>query len=479
MDQRLRSEEFWPRLRAALDAVPVEQRTAPARARVGAVLVLLEEGPDGPVVVLTRRRQDLRAHPGQVSFAGGRLDPGETTVQAALREAREEIGLAPDSVEVFGAGPVFYIPPSRFWVVPVVARWQQPHPLEVNPWEVDEVLRVPVAHLLDWERWRHAPMSMRGSTWAWQLDDDLLWGATAMVLGQVLDTVVPDWSDGLRPEDLDDELAVRPWEQGPSWPRRVLLEGELPTVVQDDVPHVTRQQVRDVRAWLDARGVDGRVRAEQAGRAVAQAVRRLVGTTVAGVGVTLLCGPSSNGAGGLVGARLLAAAGARVQALTVGAPRYPEQTHVLRESGVEIAPVREDELDGGRAPAEVVVDALLGVGAEPPMQGLAATAGLWLRRHDVPVVSLELPSGLSADHGLRGACIAADVTVALGLPLVGLQPREVHAFLGDVYLADLGVPLAGWRAVGIEQPATPLFGTGPLLRLADAPDADQGGGDGR
>jgi hypothetical protein len=64
MDDRLRPNSFWPRLRAALDDVPEDARTPPADARVGAVLVLLQDTDDGPKVVLTRRRRDLRSHPG-------------------------------------------------------------------------------------------------------------------------------------------------------------------------------------------------------------------------------------------------------------------------------------------------------------------------------------------------------------------------------------------------------------------------------
>jgi 8-oxo-dGTP pyrophosphatase MutT (NUDIX family) len=157
---------FWPQLEAALAAVPEDARTPPPGARVGAVLVLIEDTARGPSVVLTRRRRDLRSHPGQVSFPGGRLDPGETIEQAALREAAEEIALRPDTVSVVGSGPTFYIPPSRFWVVPVVARWHDPHRLTENPWEVDEVLRVPVAHLLDRDSWRHTPRSLDASAWA-------------------------------------------------------------------------------------------------------------------------------------------------------------------------------------------------------------------------------------------------------------------------------------------------------------------------
>jgi hydroxyethylthiazole kinase-like uncharacterized protein yjeF len=481
VDERLAPERFWSRLRVALEQVPDHLRTPPENARVGAVLVLLEETDEGPRVVLTRRRRDLRSHPGQVSFPGGRLDPGESIEEAALREAREEVGLQAHTVQVVGTGPTFYIPPSRFWVVPVLARWDQPHELTENPWEVDEVLHVPLTHLLDRDRWRHAPLSLKGSSWAWQLDDDLLWGATAIVMGLLLDTAVDGWNQGLRPEDLGEQRAVRPWEEAPAWVRRARLEGDLPAVVQAEVTHVTAAQVRAVRAWLDEHGVGAAARAEHAGRAVAHAVRRLRGGDVAGLTVTVLAGPSSNGAGGLAAARLLASGGAEVQVLTVGTPRFPGQTHVLRASGVSVDAVGEDGLEAdGRSPGEVVVDAMLGVGTDPPLRDLPESTATWLRRHDVPVVALDLPSGLTADTGLKGPCVTADVTVALGLPTVGLQPAIVHPYVGDLYLADLGIPAAAWRAAGVVAEPQALFGRGPLVRLTaeghatDAGTPDQG-----
>jgi len=478
VDERLAPVGFWRRLRDALAQVPVDARTPPPEARVGAVLVLLEDTPDGPRVVLTRRRRDLRSHPGQISFPGGRLDPGETVEEAALREAREEIGLQEDTVEVIGVGPVFYIPPSRFWVAPVLGRWRQPHSLTENPWEVDEVLEVPLTYLLDRDRWRHTPLSIGGSAWAWQLDDDVLWGATAVVMAQLLDTAVDGWNDGLAPLDLGDDLAVRPWEHVPAWERPVRLEGGLPALAQSEVAHVDADQVRATRAWLTEHGVGPLERAEHAGRALTHAVRRLRGGDVSGLGVTVLAGPSENGAGGLAAARLLLAAGARVDVLAVGTPRYPQQLALLSAAGVSVETVAPEQLDDARSPGEVVVDAMLGVGTVPPLRDLPEVAARWLRRHDVPVVASDLPSGLSADVGVHGPCVTADVTVALGAPTRGLLPRISHAYVGDLYLADLGIPAAAWRAAGVDEPVT--FPHGPLVRLtagatgSDAATPDQG-----
>ncbi len=484
MDERLLPERFWSRLRAALDAVDEAARTPPAGARVGAVLVLVEDAPDGPRVVLTRRREDLRSHPGQVSFPGGRLDPGETIEQAALREAWEEVALRADSVEVVGTGPTFYIPPSRFWVVPVLGRWRAPHPLTGNPWEVDEVLHVPVAQLLEPDRWRHAPLSLRGSSWAWQLDDDLLWGATAIVMSLLLDVAVQGWSQGQRPEDLGEARAVRPWEQAPPWQRRARLTGELPDVDQASLPHVSPAQVRAVRAWLDDHGIGPVARAEQAGRALEKAVRRLVGGDLAGATVTVLAGPSSNGAAGLAAARLLLAAGAEVEVLHVGPPRHPAQRGLLAELGITCRALGTDgRVDGSdldeQSPGDVVIDAVLGIGAHPPLVDLPERAAAWLRRFAVPVVAADLPSGLSADTGLKGPCVTADVTVAFGLPSRGLEPAIVHPYVGDLYLADLGIPVAAWQAAGVNVATSP-FGRGPLVRLtaearaSDAGTPDQG-----
>jgi hydroxyethylthiazole kinase-like uncharacterized protein yjeF len=465
--------DFWSRLDAALATVPESAHTPPPGARVGAVLVLLEDGPGseehGPRLVLTRRRPDLRSHPGQLSFAGGRVEPGETPVDAALREAVEEIGLDPASVTVLGHGPTFYVPPSRFWVVPVVARWHAPHALTPEPREVAEVLHVELEALTDERRWRHTPMGPRkGTNWAWQLDDDLLWGATALVVHMLLDATVPDWSRGVTPDALGPERAAEPWMTAPRQPRRSRLAAVLPERGQDLLPHVGVEQVRAVRAWLDAHGVGPSERAEHAGRALAEVARVLLAAShrQADAGpITVLAGPSSNGAGGLVAARILAAAGRCVAVITVGPPRRPAQTHLLRDLGVEIIALEEHPLDDAAVPGVLVIDAMLGVGSRPPLHGRPAAVAGWLRRHDVSVLALDIPSGLSPDQGLRGPCVTADVTVALGLPTVACGEPGAQAFLGDLHLADLGIPARAWSEVGVLGVPDDLFAEGPLVRL--------------
>ncbi|GAB2971858.1 NUDIX hydrolase [Nocardioides montaniterrae] len=164
-----------------------------ADSRRGAVLMLLAEGPDGPDVVLTERAHDMRSHPGQVSFPGGSLDPGETPVEAALRESEEEIGVLPAGVEVVGRLPELWLPPSNFAVTPVIGFWREESPIVVaSPQEVHAIHRVSIKELVAPEhriQARH-PAGFIGPGFLIGDDKDvILWGFTGGILTRFLDFI--------------------------------------------------------------------------------------------------------------------------------------------------------------------------------------------------------------------------------------------------------------------------------------------------
>ena len=137
---------------ATVDASAIVGVTAPegATVRESAVLMLFAEGEDGPELLLTERSHTMRSHPGQVSFPGGRLEPGESVEQGALREAYEETGLDPAGVEIVARLPQLWLPPSNNHVTPVIGWWHSPGPLTIaSPAEVHAIYRAPVSELRD------------------------------------------------------------------------------------------------------------------------------------------------------------------------------------------------------------------------------------------------------------------------------------------------------------------------------------------
>ena len=119
--------------------------------RESAVLVLFGHGPDGPDLLFIQRAATVSSHPGQPAFPGGAVDDTDAdVVAAALREAEEETGLDASGVQVFATLPALWLPPSGFVVTPVLGWWREESPVGVvDPGEVESVVRVPLAELLD------------------------------------------------------------------------------------------------------------------------------------------------------------------------------------------------------------------------------------------------------------------------------------------------------------------------------------------
>lgn len=170
--------------------------------RRSAVLMLFgPTGDGGTDVVLTARSRDLRAHPGQVSFPGGRIDPTDAgPVEAALREAHEEVGIEPASVDVVGSMPPLFLTPSGNAVTPVLGWWPRPGTVRVvDPAEVEQVERVPLAELVDPAR-RFTVVHPSGySGPGFESSGLFVWGFTALLLGAVLDLagLAEPWDPGV------------------------------------------------------------------------------------------------------------------------------------------------------------------------------------------------------------------------------------------------------------------------------------------
>jgi 8-oxo-dGTP pyrophosphatase MutT (NUDIX family) len=163
-----------------------------ARLREAAVLVPIVDRADQLTVLLTRRSDHLPDHPGQISFPGGSIDPGDADAEAAaLREAQEEVGLAPERVSVLGRLDTYLIR-SGFSVVPVVGLLHPPFELRAEAGEVDEIFEVPLAFFLDpVNREMHSRM-FRGSErffYAYPFGDYYIWGATAGMLSNLCDVL--------------------------------------------------------------------------------------------------------------------------------------------------------------------------------------------------------------------------------------------------------------------------------------------------
>ena len=150
-----------------------------------AVLVPLVNRPEGLTLLLTQRSDGLPDHAGQISFPGGRVEPDDLTLaHAALREAAEEVGLAPDRVDILGELAT-YETVTGYRVTPVVGWVEPPFAITADPIEVAEAFEVPLAFLLDpANQQRHFRMlgEIRRDFWAIPWRDRYIWGATAAML---------------------------------------------------------------------------------------------------------------------------------------------------------------------------------------------------------------------------------------------------------------------------------------------------------
>jgi 8-oxo-dGTP pyrophosphatase MutT (NUDIX family) len=163
-------------------------------AKNSSVLILLKETDfENFQILFTLRSQNLKSHKGQISFPGGRGEKGETPVITALRETEEEVGIKSSSIEIIGGLTELFVPPSNSIVSPVVGLLKDNVNLSINPNEVELAFWIEYIHFLDMNNLYHEERQM-GSykvlvpMWKTNIDQPL-WGATAIILSELLDII--------------------------------------------------------------------------------------------------------------------------------------------------------------------------------------------------------------------------------------------------------------------------------------------------
>jgi 8-oxo-dGTP pyrophosphatase MutT (NUDIX family) len=174
-----------------LDPAEAVNMTAPGKVKA-AVLIPLYLQDDDLTVVFTKRPADMRRHAGEISFPGGRQDPGEELRETALREAEEEIGLMRDLVDVVGALPPTGTFVTNYVIYPFVGITAPGGAFRPNPVEVDEIVELSLPDLLaGYERKRLIRRGVPIKTDTYTVRGHLIWGATARILAGLLERLKP------------------------------------------------------------------------------------------------------------------------------------------------------------------------------------------------------------------------------------------------------------------------------------------------
>jgi NAD(P)H-hydrate epimerase len=213
---------------------------------------------------------------------------------------------------------------------------------------------------------------------------------------------------------------------------------------------LTASQMREAdRFTIEEIGIPSLVLMENAGRQVVSAIESAFESRLSGR-VAVLCGRGNNGGDGFVVARTLLQRGIDTSVFVIGAladVRGDARTNldILGRLGVTVVEVADEqswELHFSEiSRCALIVDAIFGTGLKTAVTGTIETIIADMNASDIPIVSVDLPSGLSADTPhLIGACVDASVTVALGAPKVPLVLPPGEAYAGDVVIADIGIP---------------------------------------
>ena len=244
-----------------------------------------------------------------------------------------------------------------------------------------------------------------------------------------------------------------------------IYEGEVPSLTTEQMIEVDRAMIQDLRIELIQM-------MENAGRHLAHLARmRFFEGSPRGKKVVILAGTGGNGGGALVCARRLHTWGAHVQIIVTHPPAdFPpvpaHQLDIVQRMNVPVTGA--DALAQVHSP-ELIVDGLIGYRLKGIPHGTVADLIRWANAQTAPVLALDVPSGVDGTSGaVFDPAIRATATMTLALPKAGLFAPEAQAWVGELYLADIGVPPSLYAEPALSLRMGALFAESEILRL-DAP----------
>lgn len=237
-----------------------------------------------------------------------------------------------------------------------------------------------------------------------------------------------------------------------------------------NVPYLTASQMAEVdRAMVEDFHIELAQMMENAGRNLAHLARsRFLNGDPSGKQVAVLAGTGGNGGGALVCARRLHGWGARVQVFVTRpdeafAPVPAHQLDILHRMDVPV--VRAEAIMPAQRP-ELIVDGVIGYSLKGAPQGAAADLIRWANAQIAPILALDIPSGVDATTGaVYDPAIRAAATLTLALPKQGLRAPEATPWVGELYLADIGVPPALYSGLKPGLAVGPIFARDDIVRL--------------
>ena len=236
------------------------------------------------------------------------------------------------------------------------------------------------------------------------------------------------------------------------------------------IPFLTTEQMIEVdRLMIEEYGIELIQMMENAGRNLAHlARRRFLADNPVGKKIVVLAGTGGNGGGALVCARRLHSYGAKVRVFTTRPeeafrPIPAHQLGILKRMGISVL---RPEAIREASTADLVIDGVIGYSLKGAPRGGSAALIRWANEQEAPVLALDVPSGLDAAAGIiHEPAIRTEATMTLALPKEGLRAPGADRLIGDLYLADISVPLELYAEPSLGLEVGPIFARSDILLL--------------